>query len=862
LSSTAAGLVEDSLPGEVELRDLAAHRLKDLGRPEVLFQLVAEGLALDFPALRSLNNPELPNNLPGYLSAFIGREAELADVRSLIESSRLVTLTGAGGSGKTRLALQVAAELLDGSGEGVWFVDLAPITESEQVPGAVAAALGLREQASRSPIESLLEVLQNQDLLIVLDNCEHVIDACAKLADLLERSCPKVHLVATSREPLGIDGEHVYRLRPLSLPSEEADSVEDLEGSDAVELFVQRARMHDGSFVLEDSIATLVSSICRRLDGIPFAIELAAGRLASMSLVHLNERLDQRFRLLTGGTRNALPRQQTLQATVDWSFDLLSAPEQALFRRLSVFVGGFELEAAEAVCQTGEIEAFEVADLLGSLVNKSLVVAERSSGSLCYRLLEIIRTYAAERLQAAGEEPVLADRHATYYGQLAHDCAAEGERVSVLDRLEADHPNLLAALDHFSSCDEPIRHGQLASDLSSFWHLRGHWRLARRELLRYLGRADRDRALEGRCAHGLGTIAFDLADQPEAQAGYEEALSIARELGDRRFEGHCLRALGRVAMRFGVHTEARADYEEALSIAREVGDRSAEGSCVGDLGLVAYYLGDYPEARARIEDALSIARELRDLRTERLWIQGLAAVACGQGDYPEARARVEEAVSIAREVGDRSFEGYCAGALAEFASKLGDYPEARVRYEEALSIAREVGDRGVEGWWIGGLGDLATRRGDHAEARARLEEALSIAREVGERRFEGYCLRDLGAVASNQGDYTEAQARLEEALSIARELGEQDSSLLEACAGLLARLDRCEDAAQLLAAADDLNTRGHKARAAWEQARYDAALATCQSRLDQETLASASGHGRTLDWASAVDTALEVLGRD
>jgi predicted ATPase len=347
--------------------------------------------------LQSLDNPELPNNLPGYLSAFIGRKAELAEVRSLVQSWRLVTLTGAGGSGKTRLALQVAAELLDGSGEGVFFVDLALVAHPEQVPGAVFSALDIRELAGRPPLELLLEVLREQRVLIVLDNCEHVVDACAKLADLVERSCQEVHLLVTSREPLGIDGERVYRVRPLSLPSEEATSVGDLEGSDAVELFVERAGARGDTFVLEDEVAGLVASICRQLDGIPFAIELAAARLGTMSLGHLSERLDQRFRLLTGGSRTALARQRTLQAMVDWSFDLLSQHEKDVLCRLSVFSGGFELEAAEAIGARGAIEAFDVADLLASLINKSLVVAERSPGAIRYRLLETIRQYAADQ---------------------------------------------------------------------------------------------------------------------------------------------------------------------------------------------------------------------------------------------------------------------------------------------------------------------------------------------------------------------------------------------------------------------------------------------------------------------------------
>ncbi len=381
LSGSTASLVEEVLPEGVALRDLGSHRLKDLGRPEQIFELHAEGLQSTFPPLRTLDNPELPNNLPQYPSSFVGRTIELAEVRSLVCDHRLVTVAGAGGSGKTRLALQVAAELLDGTGEGVWFVDLAPVDDPRDVPGAIEQALGIRAPVDSTSADALVEVLRPQDILIVLDNCEHVVDACAELADLVHRRCPRVHLLATSREPLGIDGERVYRMRPLSCPADEVTTAQDLEASEAVQLFVERARNHDGEFTLTDALGPLVASICRRVDGIPFAIELAAARLASMSIADLDQRLDQRFRLLTGGNRTALPRQRTLQATVDWSFDLLTMPEQVLLRRLAVFVSSFELAAAEAVCTDGDIDVFDVSELLGSLVNKSLVVADRTEGS-------------------------------------------------------------------------------------------------------------------------------------------------------------------------------------------------------------------------------------------------------------------------------------------------------------------------------------------------------------------------------------------------------------------------------------------------------------------------------------------------
>src|SRR5580704_9314444 len=406
LSETAAALVRDSLPPGAALRDLGAQRLKDLGRPERIFQLDAAGLRAGFPPLRSLGNPTLPNNLPAQLSAFIGRDRERSEVRTLVGSRRLVTLTGAGGSGKTRLALQVAADLLDGSGDGVWLAELAAVADGDAVPAAICEALGIGEQPGRAVLDGLLDALAPQDVLIVLDNCEHLIGACAKTADAVVRHCPGARLLVTSREPLGIGGESIYRVPSLSLPDPADPDPADpaLASCDAIALLAERAREQGVHLALDGETLPLVASICRRLDGMPLAIELAAARLRSLSLTGLRDRLDQRFRLLTGGSRTALARQQTLRATVEWSHSLLSGAEQVLLRRLSVFAESFDLDAAEAVAGFGDLEAFEVAGLLGSLVDKSLVVAEPAGAALRYRLLETIRQFAAERLAEAGQD--------------------------------------------------------------------------------------------------------------------------------------------------------------------------------------------------------------------------------------------------------------------------------------------------------------------------------------------------------------------------------------------------------------------------------------------------------------------------
>ena len=370
-----------------------------------------------------------------------------------MESARLVTLTGAGGAGKTRLGLQVAAELLDGSGDGVWLVELAAVTDEDAVAPAISEALRLAAQPGRPALETLLDALALQDVLIVLDNCEHLIGGCAKTADAILRRCPRVHLLATSREPLGIGGEIIYRVPSLSLPGP-GDSGSGTPGSsDAVALFVDRARAHGVGLSVDEQTGPLVVSVCRRLDGMPLAIELAAARLRSMSLAELHDRLDQRFRLLTGGSRTALERQQTLRATVGWSYSLLTGAEQVLLARLSVFAGGFGLDAAEAVCGFGGVDALEVAELLGSLVDKSLVVAEPAGGTLRYRLLETIRLFAAERLAEAGDDEAaaVAAAHCAHFLAVAEAAAAHltgPEQGSWLARLDADQANLRRAAEH------------------------------------------------------------------------------------------------------------------------------------------------------------------------------------------------------------------------------------------------------------------------------------------------------------------------------------------------------------------------------------------------------------------------------
>jgi predicted ATPase/DNA-binding SARP family transcriptional activator/Tfp pilus assembly protein PilF len=762
---------------------------------------------------------EVAHNLPAPLSSFLGRQEELALGARLLASTRMLSVTGPGGTGKTRLAYQLAAQQLDQFPDGVWVAELGPSADAALVPATLMAALGLRDEPVQSATATLVSYLRGRCALVVLDNCEHVIEAAAALAAALLSGCDRLRVLATSREPLRLPGESRWALLPLSLPGTDEQDLAVLAGADAVALFCERAAEARVGFHLNAGNAAAVTAICARLEGIPLALELAAARVRALPVAQIADRLQHSFDLLSKGPRGAGDRQSSLRATIAWSHGLLSESEQTLFRRLAIFAAGFSLDAVERVCADG-LHPREVLDALDGLVDKSLVVlGEDQARPGRYRLLETIRADAAERLAEAGEEQLLASRHASYYGQLAHDCSLAGDSVSALDRLDDDHPNLLAALEQLASRGPPDAHGQLAADLSSYWELRSQWQLGRRQLARYLEQPDRDPSLAGRCAGGLGILNLRLGDYAGARHRLDEALVIARQLGERALEGRWLGYLGALAFHVGDLDEARACYQQALAVVVELGDRRQTGVWVGNLGMVAAQLGDYAEARTRYAEALALARQ----------------------------------------VGDRRFEGFWVGNLADVASQVADYQEAQARYEQALAISQGEGDRRHESFWVSGLGEVASHRGDPAEARARYQQALAIARKLGDRYHEQTWLANVGRVAFDTGDYPEAQSRYLEALTIAGQLGKQEAGLLEACAELLAGLGRCAEAAVLLGAADDLAERHQQVRAASARARYDATLSACRARLGPGALASASGRGRALTWERAVSAALEML---
>jgi predicted ATPase len=718
LSETAASVVRDSLPAGATLRDLGLHRLKDLGRPEQIFQLQAQGLAPEFPPLRSLDNPELANNLPAQSASFVGREKEVVEVRDLVSSARLVTLTGAGGSGKTRLALQVAAELLDGSGDGVWLVELAPVASPDGVATAIAETLGAVGEPGRPVLESLLDALAPQEILIVLDNCEHLISACAKVADAILRRCSHVHLITTSREPLGINGETIYRVPSLSLPAPDEDEAAVTGPSDAVTLFVDRARAQGADLRLSDETLPLVVSICRRLDGMPLAIELAAARLRSLSLTNLNDRLDQRFRLLTGGSRSAMPRQQTLRATVEWSYSLLNEPEQSVLRRLSVFVEGFDLDAAEAVSGLGDIDEFEVTDLLGSLVDKSLVVAEPgASGTVHYRLLETIRQFSAERLVERDEQEAAAvsEAHCSYFLSLAQQAEpylTGPEQGLWLVRLGTEQANFRRAIEH--AVAEP---GGTARALRFVVALMRYW----------WGRSPRDVA---------ASLLWTVLERPEAQ-GEPELLCQALPIVDAFLD-------------FVGPDKALRSAEQGLEIARSLGNERFLVRSLGMLGAVCYFAGAPEVGFPCSQEALARARELGDdvILGEALFLHLLYRQDLAPG---VASQLYSEALACTRRSGDRFISCFLQNNAGCMALESGDLAVARAHLEQARQIGKEIA---LDSHQVAvNLGWVSREEGDSETAAPLFRSALRAARRHGDRSGTAYALLGAACTTLDQGDW-------------------------------------------------------------------------------------------------------------
>jgi predicted ATPase/class 3 adenylate cyclase len=766
-SAVAAVLARDELPAAIDLIDLGSHRLRDLDRPEQVFQLVADDLPRTFPPLRSLSTRR--SNLPIALTSFVGRERELAEVGSLIGRHRLVTLIGVGGTGKTRLMLEAAARLADGFADGAWLAELAPLGDPSQIAPEVARALGVSEVAGQPTMATLATFLADKDLLLLLDNAEHLVDGAARVAERLLAAAPGLRILATSREALAIPGEAVLQLLSLSCPQIGATraagaprSAVDLQGAastDAVRLFAERAGAADPGFELGQSNVASIAEICRRLDGIPLAIELAAARVAAMSTEDIASGLGDRFRLLAGGRRTAVPRQQTLHALIDWSWDLLTDDDRTLLRRLSIFAGGWTVGAAARIVGDGEGELgrADLIDRLTRLVDRSLVIVERGAATR-YRMLETIRQYAREKLIEAGEVATIADRHFATFAALAAAAYPELQgptMVDWLDRLDADAENVGAALEWGLEA-EPWAAVRMASDLLGYWNVRvaseedeariiDAIEIARARTAGDPGSPPADVSERALSARLMGEAARIWASSGRAAMGLEwsrEAESLARTTDDPQAIVQAV--AGRlISGVFTGATDLRRQFDEAIAVAERVGDQAILAVATGFAG--ASFYGADPVAA----EALGARAEEAARRTGSPFI--IASVAMARGRMLGLAGRTDEAaerfgVSIARaaEIGDERWVLAARSDLAHAYRRGGRLDAAEALYRETIGGWVHLGHRGAVANQLENMGYVAVDDGRFERA-ARLLGAAEAMREQSHQAMAFDEVPELGA---------------------------------------------------------------------------------------------------------------------
>jgi len=672
-SQATCDLVEDNLPSGASLVDLGFHHLKDLERPEHIYQLGHPELEVEFPPLRTLDGYR--HNLPFHASTFIDRPRELAQVLGALAEERLVTLTGAAGCGKTRLALQAAAEVVDGHADGVWVVELGALQDPGLLLTTLMHRLGVPEEPGRTPEATLTAFLKPRRMLIVLDNCEHLAAAAAALTGLILAASLGVRVLATGRQALRVAGEVTLQVPPM-------------EGDEAVALFAERARAARPGLSLDDHYPAVVE-ICRRLDGIPLAIELAAARANVMSPADILQRLDDRFRLLTAAPRSAAARHRTLEAAVDWSYELLGEPARALYRQLSIFAGGFSLEAAESVCSAGDAQATSVLDELGELVDQSLVQVQEVAGQVRYGMLETLRAYGRDKLIAAGELEAVGRRHTAYFLTLVE--AAEPRLAAVggqewLERLDREQDNLRAV---FERGGDPQLELRLAAALRGFWDARGQYAEGRSRLVAVLARAGEPSPVRAHALRGAAFLAWAQGDYEAARAWCGQSLELCREAGDRPGLGLTLQQLGQIAFQEERFADARSHLEQALAIAAEIDDRRLAAVCEFRLGMVARFEPDPTDARRHLESSLEAGRRLGD---DELFVMSqlvLGQVAMDQGLLAEARERLVDSLLRWRERGSGRQVASLLDAFAGLAAAEGQHARA-IRLAAAASHLRSA----------------------------------------------------------------------------------------------------------------------------------------------------------------------------
>ena len=886
MSSITEELVEDRLPDGAWLTDLGRHSLRDLPRPVRVAQLCHPNVCNDFPPLRT-SNAAVTQHLPTQLTTFVGRHTQMAEIRDVLADNRLVTLTGAGGAGKTRLAIEVASGIADQFADGIWYVDLAPITHPGVVPLAVARALGLPDQPGSSIAETLLRFVRGRQMLFVLDNCEHVLEASAALVNDILGYCANVTILATSREPLMVTGEVNWQVPSLSLTDE------------AIDLFADRARRARPNFAVDDHNLKTVTEICHRLDGMPLAIELAAARVRALTLEEIVDSLHDRFRLLTGGARTAVRRQQTLRASVDWSHALLTEPERALLRRLSVFMGGFDLDAAQSVAGTTEVERYQVLDQLSLLVDKSLVIAENASGRTRYRLLETVRQYALEKLGESGEADDIRDRHRDHYTAVAErlDAPARGSKEHLVEQADLDIDNLRAAFVWSRENNEFAGALELASSLHPLWVARGRvaegaaWldaaltglREGSHEVApRVHAKALADRALLALWAQGADAVkqaeeALGIAreiddpallsrvltacgtahtqDYESARPYFTEATALARAIGDDWRLCQIFSRQSNGAFASGEFIEAETIAREGLELADALGDRFGSAQCRVCLVCVLVFRGEANAAIDMTRDLIVRASGANDLVSKVIGLFELTFALAFRGDGPGARASGIATIEAGSEC-PGLFERQIHSAVGVACLADGDTAAAR---EAALATERtDIVIPGVDDLHMVWTAQIALACGDLAIAHCRADIAVSASR----RFWLSTALSTRACVRVAQREYELAAADAYESLMIANESGTHLSTAdtLECLARLAFDAESNSEATRLLGAAESTRQRMGLVRFKVFDDEHDALVSALRDAMGGEDFDAARAEGAALSTTEAIAYALRGRG--
>ena len=693
LSEAVRSRVHDRLPEHVALRELGVVRLRDLAQPERVYQLLHPALRAEFPALHSLEG--CPNNLPSLLTSFIGRQRELTEAAQLLATNRLVTVVGMGGLGKSRLTLHVAAEVLEDFPNGVWLVELAPLADPRRIAQSVASVLGVKEEPGRPVEEALVRFLKARRVLLLLDNCEHLVDAVAPMVKDFLNAAPGLKILASSREPLRIAGESLYTLAPLAVPGpREAVEAQAMAEFESVRLFLDRAALAVPDFTLDADNAPAIAAICHQLDGIPLGIELAAARVRSLSPQQIAFRLRDRFRLLSAGDRTAMPRQRTLRAMIDWSHDLLPDDERELFRRLAVFSGGWTVEAAESVCSLGS-DGVDVIDVMSRLVEKSLVLPEK--GAQRYGMLETVRHYALDRLEESGELPAMRDAHLAHFARMAeeaHPHLSGSAQAEWLGRLDAERENLLSAHEHAGTSPEASAPGvNLVTCMKLYWANRGLLELGSRlvdDTLRRPAAMGSDET-RGRLLFIAGQFRYFMGRYFEARQCLEEALALARKRADAHSVANVLQPLGMAAIGQGDLAKAREWLEEAVEIARGAGDKLSLAGAANSLGMLHRVEGRLEASRALYEEVVQLAREANSREPETIGMLNLAMIAVDQGDRAAARELLVQALQLARSLGSAPSSQSALEVCAGLAATESEWRRAARFYGAAEQFASRTG---------------------------------------------------------------------------------------------------------------------------------------------------------------------------